>query len=223
MNDALIQEIHQTSRKVTKVITVKLWFGDGSVGKKSTCNTGDTGDPSSIPGSGRPPEEEMPTHPSILAWRIPWTEQPGGLQSTRWQRVRHDWVTNTHFNKLEFCRGKGMGSLDCSPVFQGENIHMSLQDKTNGSKCKQVVNLGKEINMRSFLYYFCRFSVGLTYRKQKVTKTHTHIIVIILHLICGNSGSGTWRDSLSHKTTRSWMPVYWPQIFPMLLPGPTRH
>ena len=35
-------------------------------------------------------EKEMPTHSSILAWRIPWTEEPGGLQSTGLHRVRHD-------------------------------------------------------------------------------------------------------------------------------------
>ena len=35
-------------------------------------------------------EEGMATHSSILAWGIPWTEEPGGLQSKRWQRVRHD-------------------------------------------------------------------------------------------------------------------------------------
>ena len=39
----------------------------------------------------------MVTHSSILAWRIPWTEEPGGIQSMGWQRVRHDWVTNTRF------------------------------------------------------------------------------------------------------------------------------
>ena len=38
-------------------------------------------------------EEEMATHSSILAWEIPWTEEPGGLQSLGLQRVRHDWVT----------------------------------------------------------------------------------------------------------------------------------
>ena len=37
-----------------------------------------------------PLEKEMVTHSSILAWRIPWTEEPGGLQSTGSQRVRHD-------------------------------------------------------------------------------------------------------------------------------------
>ena len=41
-------------------------------------------------------EEEMVTHSSSLAWKIPWTEEPGGLQSIGLQRVRHGWVTNTH-------------------------------------------------------------------------------------------------------------------------------
>ena len=43
-----------------------------------------------------PLEKEMATHSSILAWRIPWTEEPGGLQSMGLQRVGHDWVTNIH-------------------------------------------------------------------------------------------------------------------------------
>ena len=37
-----------------------------------------------------PLEKEMPIHPSILAWKISWTEERGGLQSTESQRVRHD-------------------------------------------------------------------------------------------------------------------------------------
>ena len=48
-------------------------------------------------------EKGMATHSSILAWRIPWTEEPGGLQSMGLQRVRHDWVTNTHtMNLVQF-------------------------------------------------------------------------------------------------------------------------
>ena len=45
-----------------------------------------------VPSLGQedPPEEGMATHSSILAWRIPGTEEPGGLQSTESQRVRHD-------------------------------------------------------------------------------------------------------------------------------------
>ena len=45
------------------------------------------GNVSSIPGSGRFPEDEMATHSSVLAWRIPRTEEPGGLQSTGSQRA----------------------------------------------------------------------------------------------------------------------------------------
>ena len=37
-----------------------------------------------------PPEKEMTTHSSILAWKIPWTEEPGGVQSMESQRVRHN-------------------------------------------------------------------------------------------------------------------------------------
>ena len=41
----------------------------------------------------------MATHSSLLAWRIPWTEKPGGLQSTGSQRVGHDWVSK-HSTRL---------------------------------------------------------------------------------------------------------------------------
>ena len=51
-------------------------------GKEPTCNAGDTGDIHLIPGQEDPLEEGMATHSSILAWRIPWTEEPGRTQST---------------------------------------------------------------------------------------------------------------------------------------------
>ena len=50
----------------------------GSDSKESACSAGD-------PGSRRSPGEGMATLSSILAWRIPWTEEPGGLQSMRLQ------------------------------------------------------------------------------------------------------------------------------------------
>ena len=60
-------------------------FLGGSEVKASAWNAGD---PGLIPGLGRSLEEEMATHSSILAWRIPWREEPGGLQSMGSQRVR---------------------------------------------------------------------------------------------------------------------------------------
>ena len=50
---------------------------------------GDIRDVGSIPGSGRSPGGSHGGHISILAWRIPWTEEPGGLQSVGLQRVGH--------------------------------------------------------------------------------------------------------------------------------------
>jgi len=54
-------------------------------GKESVCIVGDQ---SLIPGQEDSLEAGMATHSSILAWRIPWTEEPGGLQSMELQRVR---------------------------------------------------------------------------------------------------------------------------------------
>ena len=55
-------------------------------------------------GGEDPLEKEMAAHSSILAWKIPWTEEPGGLQSMGSQRVRHDLATDYTqvFLKLEF-------------------------------------------------------------------------------------------------------------------------
>ena len=60
---------------------------DGSMGRDSACNAGDAG---SIPGWGRSLEKGVATHSSILAWEVPWTEEPGRLQFMGLQRVRHD-------------------------------------------------------------------------------------------------------------------------------------
>ena len=53
------------------------------------ANTRDVRDPGSVPGLGRSPAGA--THSSILTWRIPWTEEPGGMQFIGPQRVKHDW------------------------------------------------------------------------------------------------------------------------------------
>ena len=59
----------------------------GSDGKESACNAGD---PGSITVWEDPLEKEMATHSSILAWKIPWTEEPAGLQSNGLQRAGQD-------------------------------------------------------------------------------------------------------------------------------------
>ena len=59
--------------------------------KNLPANAGDVRDESLIPGSEDPLEKEMAIHSGILAWRIPWTEEPGGLQSIRLCRAGQDW------------------------------------------------------------------------------------------------------------------------------------
>ena len=59
--------------------------------KNPPANAVDIRDTGSISQWGRSLEEEMETHSSILSWRIPWTEEPGGLQSIGLQRVGHNW------------------------------------------------------------------------------------------------------------------------------------
>ena len=69
-------------------VTMSEGFPGGSVVKNLTASAGDMG---LIPDPGRCPlEEDMATNSSILAWRIPWTEEPGSLQSMGLQRVGHN-------------------------------------------------------------------------------------------------------------------------------------
>jgi len=67
--------------------SVMLCFPGGSDGKESACNAGHLG---SILGWADPLGKGMATHSSILAWRIPRTEEPGGLQPMGSQRVGHN-------------------------------------------------------------------------------------------------------------------------------------
>ena len=69
-----------------------LWDSqEALVVKNPPANARDTRDAGSMPGREDPLEEGTANHSSILAWRIPWTEGPGGLQSIGSERVRHDW------------------------------------------------------------------------------------------------------------------------------------
>ena len=70
------------------VCIILMGFPGGSEGKESACNAGDL---SSIPGWEDPLEKGMATHSSILPWRIPWTEEPGRLQSMGLQRMGCNW------------------------------------------------------------------------------------------------------------------------------------
>ena len=60
----------------------------------------------------------MATHSSILAWRIPWTEEPGELQSTESQRVGHDCATSLHFTSWQHWGFTGGSQVKNLPAMQ---------------------------------------------------------------------------------------------------------
>ena len=97
-----------------------LGFPGGSEGKAPACNAGDLG---SIPGSGRSPEKEMETHSSTLAWKIPWTEKPGRLQSMGSQRVRHDRVTSSPLLPRGNKRSSSFPHTYIFPLFRNALMH----------------------------------------------------------------------------------------------------
>ena len=78
--------LFKNGNTLSQCAMIHTGFPGGSEGKASAC---DAGDPQSL-GREDPLEKEMATHSSILTWRIPQTEEPGGLQSTGSQRVGHD-------------------------------------------------------------------------------------------------------------------------------------
>ena len=77
----LSQRCSEVCVSVSSSVKGTLGFPGGSVGKNP---------PLMQDSLGRSPEEGMAAHPSLLAWRIPWTEEPGGLQYMETQRVRLD-------------------------------------------------------------------------------------------------------------------------------------
>ena len=84
-NVVLVPAIHQHESDIG--VCICSGFSGDSEGKELACNEGNL---CSILGREDSLEKEMATHSNILAWRIPWTEEPGGLQSMGSQRIGHD-------------------------------------------------------------------------------------------------------------------------------------
>ena len=59
-------------------------------------------------GQEDPLKKRIATHSSILVWKIPWTEEPGGLQSMGLQKAGHDWVTSTHSHSRLYIKKEGV-------------------------------------------------------------------------------------------------------------------
>ena len=80
--------------------TLRKLGTEGNFGSNSKESAGNAGVPVQLLGQEDLLEKEwLTTHSSMVAWRIPWTEEPGRLLSRVSLRVRHDWVTKTHFSQ----------------------------------------------------------------------------------------------------------------------------
>ena len=111
-------------------------FPGGSDSKVSACNVGDLG---SIPGSGRSPGEGNGNPLQYSCLKIPWTEEPGRLQSRGWQKVGHDWATSHSYKwynwgfpggsagKESSCNAGDLGSIPGLGRSPGEGSGNPLQ------------------------------------------------------------------------------------------------
>ena len=88
-------------------------------------------------GQEDPLEEKMATQSSILAWRDPGTEEPGGLQSIGWQRVRHNWA----HTRLGMAQGVKGGEYSCGSVSVEDCLQEPLFEYQNPwmLKCLYVI------------------------------------------------------------------------------------
>ena len=126
-------------------------------GKESPCKARDMGDASLIPGLEEPLEEEMTTHSSILAWRIPWTDSPGG----RKESDTTEWVS-MHIGRSIY--QSSMNSSACIRMWvsgginEGAQKSLSLQWKS----LFEILSMGKywkaltliDIHIYSYTYIF---------------------------------------------------------------------
>ena len=84
-------------------------------------------------GQEDPLEEEVATHSSILAWGIPWTEEPGRLESVGSRRVGHDWSSLAADTIIKHCSAQPLASGHCcAPVSLYSIVSNSYHDTLNG-------------------------------------------------------------------------------------------
>ena len=100
-------------------------FPGGTNAKNPSASAGDIRDTGSIPELGRSPAGGTATHCSILAWRIPWTEEPGRLRSIGSHRVGHDWSNLAHMHASKVRKME----------VQMERIVNSWVGRETGSEC----------------------------------------------------------------------------------------
>ena len=123
----------------------------------------------------------METHSSILDWKIPWTEEPGRLQSMRSQRVGHDWVTNSslHFNLIGNNRKSLHFFFNCRTWNNSKNL---TSTKKKNLTCRKIRNLNIACKFREL----SKMNTNSLYRRQQHKSfylANIFLLVIVLPLI----------------------------------------
>ena len=119
-----------------------------------------TGDPGSVPWLEDPLKKGMAAHFNLLAWRVPWTKEPGRLQSMGSQRVRHDRETNTNTKRHTYVT-YDPGAPNGSPFFLLLNTDIKILLNIFLIKpAVEVLQVHKAIpTSRDFLEEFMRLSM----------------------------------------------------------------
>ena len=125
-------------------------------GKQSICSSGDTGSRIQSLGCKDPLDEEMAHHSSILAWEIPWTEEPGGLQ-WKWNKVK----VLSHVRSLR-PHGLYTTRLLCPPDFSGKNTRVSCHFLLQGIFLTQGLNMFSCTASRFFIIWATMEAHGVT-------------------------------------------------------------
>ena len=119
-------------------------------------------------------EKPMAPHSSTFAWKIPWMEEPGGLQSMGLQRVGHNWATSFHFPLS--CTGEGNGNpLQCSclenprgrgawwaPVYGVAQSRTLLKRLSSSSSSSSLLSYQYYLYQGSFFLTFFPMWIGVT-------------------------------------------------------------
>ena len=143
-----------------------------------------------------PLEKEKATHSSILAWRIPWTEEAGGLQSLGSQRVRHNWVTK-HISKISFkCIiyyvGEPFWYADICRTYRHLNIaFLWYEDVLDMDSLKLLIFLTSR-NLRYLTWDIC----PMKFKKKKKNTSQIRKLLKI-HGYVSKSGKHVFRDKVS--------------------------
>ena len=122
-------------------------------------------------GQEDPLEKGMATHSSIFAWRIPWTEEPGGLQSMGSQRVTHAWANNTHGVKVQSQKprraNRSLGAC-LSPPW-GSNARSTPPSLGTDGKTSILVQLFEQKKM-SLVKIWCSLSEDFSTNRGKMKR-----------------------------------------------------